>query len=77
MPRICTITGKKTISGQNVSHSQVKTKRTFKPNIQSKRLLNPATGTMMRVKLSTAALRTLKKWQAEGKMYDLRKITKM
>jgi len=76
MSRTCKITGKGTIAGQNVSHSQVKTKRVFRANIQSKRLLNPATGTMMRVKLSTAAMRTLKKWQAEGKKYDLRELIK-
>lgn len=76
MSRTCSITGKGTIAGQNVSHSQAKTKRKFKANIQSKRLLNPATGEMMRVKLSTAGLRTLKKWQAEGKKYDLRKLIK-
>jgi len=38
--------------------------------------MNPATGQMMRIKLSTSALRTLKKWQAEGKKYDLRKLIK-
>ncbi len=76
MSRTCKITGKGTIAGHNVSHSQTKTKRTFRANIQNKRLMNPATGTMMRVKLSTAGLRTLKKWQSEGKKYDLRKLTK-
>ncbi len=76
MSRNCTITGKGTVSGQNVSHSQVKTKRKFKANIQNKRLLNPATGKMMRLKISTAGLRTLKKWQAAGKKYDLRKLIK-
>ncbi len=76
MARVCQITGKKTISGHNVSHAQNKTKRTFKPNLQSKRMLNPATGKMMRLRLSTAAMRTLKKWQAEGKQYDLRELIK-
>jgi len=76
MSRTCKITGKGTISGQKVSHSQSKSKRTFRANIQSKRLMNPATGQMMRIKLSTSALRTLKKWQAEGKKYDLRKLIK-
>ena len=76
MARVCQITGKKTISGNNVSHAQNKTKRTFKANLQSKKLLNPATGQMMRLRLSTAALRTLKKWQTEGKKYDLRELVK-
>lgn len=76
MSRTCEITGKGTVSGHKVSHSQVKTKRTFKANIQSKNLINPATGTKMRVKLSTAALRTLRKWQVAGKKYDLRELIK-
>ncbi len=76
MARVCEITGKKTVSGHNVSHSQRKTKRTFKANVHRRTLLNPATGTLMRVKLSTAALRTLAKWDREGKKYDLRELVK-
>ncbi len=76
MARFCQITQKRTRSGNNVSHSQRKTKRTFAPNVHLRKLLNPATGTVMRVKLSTQALRTLAKWDREGKMYDLRTLIK-
>ncbi len=76
MARVCNITGKKTVSGNKVSHSQAKSKRTFKANLQKKRLMNPATGQTMTVRISTSAHRTLKKWQAAGKMYDLRKLIK-
>lgn len=76
MSRTCEISGKKTVSGHKVSHSQHKTKRTFKANLQSKNLINPATGMKMRVKLSTHALRTLRKWQSVGKKYDLRELIK-
>ncbi len=76
MARVCQITGKRTRSGHNVSHSQRKTKRTFAPNVHTRTLRNPATGTMMRVKLSAAALRTLAKWDREGKKYDLRTLIK-
>lgn len=76
MARVCSITGKKTVSGHKVSHSQAKSKRTFKANLQKKRLMNPATGQTMTVRISTSAHRTLKKWQAAGKHYDLRKLTK-
>jgi large subunit ribosomal protein L28 len=71
MARRCMISGKETVSGHKVSHSQIKTKRTFKSNIQTKNLMNPATGRMMKVKLSVYALRILRKWDREGKMYDL------
>lgn len=74
MSRTCEITGKGTAVGHKVSHSQVKTKRTFKINLQKRKLINPATGEKMSVRLSNAALRTLKKWQREGKKYDLRKL---
>lgn len=74
MSRTCEITGKGSMVGHKVSHSQVKTKRTFKMNLQKKNLINPATGTKMTVRLSNAALRTLKKWQKEGKKYDLRQL---
>lgn len=76
MARICSITGKKTVSGHKVSHSQAKSKRTFKANLHKRRLVNPATGQKMTVCISAAAHRTLKKWQAAGKNYDLRKLTK-
>ncbi|MFA5986134.1 MAG: 50S ribosomal protein L28 [Parcubacteria group bacterium] len=76
MSRICEITGKGTAVGNNVSHSQRKTRRTFMINLQKRTLVNPATGTKMSVRLSTTALRTLKKWQREGKQYDLRELVK-
>lgn len=74
MARKCEITGKQARSGHNVSHSNRKTKRVFKPNVHTKRLLNPATGTYMKVTLSTKALKTLAKWDAENKEYDLREL---
>ena len=74
MSRKCEITGKSSATGHKVSHSQVKTKRKFRVNLQKKNLINPATGEKMSVRLSTSALRTLKKWQKEGKKYDLREL---
>jgi large subunit ribosomal protein L28 len=74
MAKRCQLTGKKTRTGNNVSHSKRSTKRTFAPNLQEKKLVNPATGRVMKVKISTSALRTLKKWQAEGRQYDLKKL---
>lgn len=76
MSRKCQITNKKSASGHNVSHSQRKTKRLFKVNLHTKRLLNPATGRYMKVTLSAKALKTLAKWQTQGKKYDLEKLVK-
>ena len=61
MPRKCSITGKKPLSGHNVSHAHNVTNRWQKPNIQSKRLYVPELGRSVRLKLSTRALRTIDK----------------
>ncbi|MFA6131111.1 MAG: 50S ribosomal protein L28 [Patescibacteria group bacterium] len=74
MSNICQLTGKKPLTGHNVSHSNVKTKRRQFPNAQKRRLLNPATGKLTTVYVTARALRTLAKWKAEGKKFDLRKI---
>ena len=74
MSKKCEISGRGALHGNNVSHSNRKTKRIFAINLQTKNLLNPATGKYMRVKLSSRALKTLAKWRAEGKKYDLRKL---
>lgn len=76
MSRKCEISGKKPTTGNNISHSKRATRRRFNPNLQDKRLLNPATGKIITVRLSASALKTLNKWQAEGKKYDLRKLMK-
>ena len=76
MSKQCIVTGKKTTTGNRVSHSKVKTKRRLKANLQSKRLLNPATGRIVSVTISTRGMRTLKKWDTQGKKYDLTKLKK-
>ena len=76
MSRVCQISGKRAMAGNNVSHSKRRTRRTQKPNLQKKSILNPATGKMMTLLISTSMLRTLKKWNKEGKIYDLKKILK-
>jgi large subunit ribosomal protein L28 len=61
MSRICQLTGKKSITGNSVSHSNVKTKRRFYPNIQTKRIFVPETGNWVTLTISTSALRTISK----------------
>lgn len=67
MARVCVKTGKKTAFGNTRSHSMRHTRRTFKANIQKKRVFDPATGTFKRMKVSTSYLRTLAKRLQEGK----------
>ncbi|MBR1380761.1 MAG: 50S ribosomal protein L28 [Alphaproteobacteria bacterium] len=61
MPRVCTVTGKKTEVGMNVSHSMRHTKRTFLPNLQKLKFHSDALGRDFALRISTAGLRTLTK----------------
>ncbi|MBI4231992.1 50S ribosomal protein L28 [Candidatus Peregrinibacteria bacterium] len=61
MSRVCQITGKKPSVGNTRSHALNANKRRFLPNLQTKKIMDPATGRMKRIKLSTSALRTLSK----------------
>jgi large subunit ribosomal protein L28 len=61
MSRICQLTGKKVMVGNNVSHSKRRTKRTFYPNLQKKRFFNPEDGTYVTLRVSTSAMRTINK----------------
>lgn len=60
MSRKCQITGKKPITGHNVSHANNKTKRRFLPNIRTVRITLPD-GTRKKIKVSAKGLRILKK----------------
>ena len=59
MSRRCGITGKKVLFGNNVSHSQRKTRRRFNPNLQSTALMSEVLGRMVTLRLSMHALRTI------------------
>lgn len=61
MSKICEITGKSVITGNNVSHSNSRTKRTFSPNLQTKKFYIPEEDQWITLKVSTHALRTINK----------------
>ncbi len=61
MARVCDLTGKRRLVGNNVSHANNRTKMTQKPNLQTKRVFDPETGQTIRLRLSTRAIRTLDK----------------
>jgi large subunit ribosomal protein L28 len=61
MPRRCELTGTRVSSGNNVSHSNRRTRRTFAPNLQNVTLLSDALGERVRLRVSTRALRTVQK----------------
>lgn len=61
MARVCQLTGKKMISGNNVSHAHNKTRRRFYPNLQVKRFYIPEEDRWVTLKVSTQALKTINK----------------
>lgn len=61
MSKVCELTGKRPIVGNKVSHSNIKTKRRFLPNLQKKRIFVPELNDWVEVKLCTKALRTVSK----------------
>ena len=72
MSRICEITGKKVISGNNVSHSHIKTRRKFYPNLQTKRFYIPEEDKWITLKVSTNGLRTINKKGISAALKDAR-----
>jgi large subunit ribosomal protein L28 len=58
MSRVCQLTGKSVMVGNNVSHSNRKTKRKFYPNLVSKKFYLPEEDRYITLKISTSALRT-------------------
>ena len=71
MSRVCQLTGKKRMSGNHVSHSNIKTKRRFYPNLQEKKFFLPEENQWITLKLSTSALRTINKKGITAVMKEL------
>jgi len=61
MAHRCKISKVSRQAGHRVSHANNKTKHTFRANIQTRRIVDPATGNKIRVKLSTRMMRTIDK----------------
>ena len=61
MSRICQITGKAAMVGNNVSHSKRRTKRTFDPNLFDKKLFLPEENRWITLKVSAAGIRLINK----------------
>jgi large subunit ribosomal protein L28 len=61
MARVCQVTGKKPLSGHHVSHSNIKTKRKFNPNLQTKRFFLAEEDKWITLKVSADAIRSINK----------------
>ena len=72
MARVCQVTGKGPIVGNNVSHANNKTKRRFLPNLQSRRFWVESENRWVRLRVSTNAIRTIDKKGIDAVLADLR-----
>lgn len=77
MARVCELTGKKTISGNNVSKSNIKTKRKFYPNLQTKKFYIPEEDRWITLKVATTTLKTINKKGITAYLNELRKENKL
>lgn len=72
MARVCRVTGKRPMSGNNVSHANNKTKRRFLPNLQSRRFWVESENRWIRLRVSTQALRLIDKNGIDSVLADMR-----
>lgn len=73
MAKVCAVTGKKPMFGNNVSHANNKTRRRFEPNLQNKRIWVPSEKRWIRMRLSTSALKTINKRGIDSVLAEMRK----
>lgn len=72
MTRVCQVTGKGPMSGNNVSHANNKIKRRFLPNLQNRRFWVESENRWISMRLSNAALRTIDKKGIDVVLAELR-----
>ncbi|MEI2415762.1 50S ribosomal protein L28 [Orrella sp. JC864] len=72
MARVCQVTGKGPMVGNNVSHANNKTKRRFLPNLQSRRFWVESENRWVRLRVSAQAIRTIDKNGIDAVLADLR-----
>ena len=71
MSRVCEVTGKRPMSGNKVSHSNIKTKRRTLPNIQSQRFWVPSQNRFVRLKVSARGIKIINKIGIERALKDM------
>ena len=72
MARVCQVTGKSPMVGNNVSHANNKTKRRFLPNLQYRRIWVESENRFVRLRISNAGLRLIDKVGIDAVLSDLR-----
>ena len=72
MPKVCQVTGKRPMTGHNVSHANNKTKRRFLPNLHYRRFWVESEKRWVSLRLCTKGLRTLDKNGIDSVLADIR-----
>ncbi len=72
MSRVCQVTGKRPVTGNNVSHANNKTKRRFLPNLHAKRFWLETEGRFVKLRVSGKGLRIIDKKGIDQVVADLR-----
>ena len=72
MARVCQVTGKKPMSGHNVSHANNRTKRRFLPNLHYRRFWVESENRWISLRVSANGLRTIDKKGIDAVLKDLR-----
>lgn len=72
MSRVCQVTGKKPMTGNNVSHAQNKTRRRFEPNLHTHRFWVEAEKRFVKLRVSSKGLRIIDKKGIDQVLTDLR-----
>ena len=72
MSRVCDLTGKRAMVGNNVSHAMNKTKRKFEANLVKKRFYIPEEDRWVTLKVSTSAIKTINKKGISAVIKDAR-----
>jgi len=73
MSRVCQVTGKRPLTGNNVSHANNKTRRRFLPNLHTHRIWVPSERRWVKLRLSRAGLRMVDKLGVEAVLANLRR----
>jgi len=72
MARVCQVTGKAPMTGNNISHANNKTKRRFLPNLQRRRFWVESENRWVNMRLTNAALRTIDKNGIDAVLAEMR-----
>ena len=72
MSKVCQVTGKRPVSGNNVSHAHNKTKRRFVPNLHHKRFWVESESRFVRLRVSAKGMRIIDKKGIDAVLTDIR-----